>query len=136
MLQVLTTRQAAKLKRMVKGHAGAHAALCAQVYSECSGGAHAVGEGAACEEAQAARVAALSERCSARVTPCLKHLTTISKICAQTRLLRLFIMVHDSWNSQLTAAMICMPWLDPGPFGISYGSAISRAACTHLRRPT
>ena len=61
MLQVLTTRQAAKLKRMVKGHAGAH-------------------EGAACEEAQAAaRKAALSERCSARVTPCPRRLTAVSK---------------------------------------------------------
>ena len=103
-LQVLTTRQAAKLKRMVKGHAGAHAALCAQVYSECSGGTHAIGgEGDACEEVavQAARKAALSERCSARVTSCLKHLTAVSKTlqdldktCAHTQLLRILILVH------------------------------------------
>ena len=31
-VQLLTTRQAVKLKRVTKGHPGAHAALCAQVH--------------------------------------------------------------------------------------------------------
>ena len=30
--QLLTTRQAVKLKRVTRDHPGAHAALCAQVY--------------------------------------------------------------------------------------------------------
>ena len=31
-VQLLTTRQAVKLKRVTKGHPGAHAALCARVH--------------------------------------------------------------------------------------------------------
>ena len=86
MLQVLTTRQAAKLKRRVKGHAGAHAALCAQVYSACSGGIHATDEDAACE-AQAARKSALSERNSVKVMRCIRHLHLMSTFCVQAQLL-------------------------------------------------
>jgi hypothetical protein len=46
-VQLLTTRQAVKLKRVTKGHPGAHAALCAQVHyvhmEELAGAAEAQG---------------------------------------------------------------------------------------------